>query len=145
MIWIKALHVIAVIAWMAGILYLYRLFVYHVEETEPVVRARLEKWEQLLLNRIMHPAMAVAVGAGVIQLIGNWAYFSHQPWMHAKLSLVVLLLGAHHAAARIRKRLVVEPHAYKGKTLRLLNEVPTLLMMGIVILVIVKPWVRGLG
>ena len=142
MLWLKACHVISVIAWMAGLLYLFRLFVYHAEEPEAVVRERLQLWEAKLLNRITTPAMVATLVFGLAQLAGNWDYYRIQPWLHAKLALVVALLGVHHAAMRIRKRLQHDPHAYAGKTLRMLNELPTLLMIGIVILVVVKPWAR---
>lgn len=142
MLWIKAVHVIAVIAFMAGILYLFRLFVYHVEEPEAVVQQRLAKWEDLLMRRIATPAMVVMVATGLGQLIPNWAFYGHQPWMIAKLVCVVGLLGSYHAASRIRKNLLTDPHAYKGKSMRMLNELPTLLMMAIVVFVIVKPWLH---
>ncbi|MBC7542865.1 MAG: CopD family protein [Candidatus Sericytochromatia bacterium] len=142
MLWIKALHVISVIAWMAGLLYLFRLFVYHVEEAEVVVRMRLEVWERKLLERIATPAMVATIGFGLAQLAGNWDYYRHQPWMHAKLALVVGLVATHVFAMKIRKQLIQKPLAYESRTLRMFNELPTLLMMGIVILVIVKPWAR---
>jgi putative membrane protein len=142
LLWLKALHVIAVIAWMAGILYLFRLYVYHVEETETVVMSRLTDWERKLLNRIATPAMLAAATFGTAQLVLMPGYYLTQPWMHGKLTLVTALIATHVWAMRIHKRLIHEPHAYKGKTLRLANELPTLLMMGIVILVIVKPWAR---
>ncbi len=142
MLWLKALHVISVIAWMAGLLYLFRLYVYHVEETEVVVRERLQVWEHKLLSRIATPAMVASVGFGIAQLAGNWDYYRIQPWMHAKLTLVVALIATHVFAMAVRTRLITEPQAYKSRTLRLLNELPTLLMMGIVLLVILKPWSR---
>jgi putative membrane protein len=142
MLWLKALHVIAVIAWMAGILYLFRLFVYHVEETEAVVMERLTTWERKLLNRIATPAMVASVVFGTTQIALLPGYYLTQPWMHGKLALVVGLIATHVWAIRIHKRLIHDPHAFKGKTLRMANELPTLLMMAIVILVIVKPWSR---
>lgn len=142
LLWLKALHVIAVIAWMAGILYVFRLFVYHVEETETVVMARLTEWERKLLNRITTPAMVATVVFGVSQIALMPGYYLRQPWLHGKLLLVGGLIATHVWALRIHKRLIHDPHAYKGKTLRLANELPTLLMMGIVILVILKPWAR---
>lgn len=142
MLWLKALHVISVIAWMAGILYLFRLFVYHVEETEAVVMSRLTDWERKLLNRIATPAMVASVVFGTAQILMLPGYYLTQPWMHGKLTLVLALIATHVWAMRIHKRLITDPQAYRGKTLRMANELPTLLMMGIVILVIVKPWAR---
>ncbi|MBI1949364.1 MAG: CopD family protein [Deltaproteobacteria bacterium] len=141
MLWIKALHVIAVISWMAGLLYIYRLFVYHAMESEAVVRARFEVMERRLLNAITTPAGIVALVTGVA-MIALSTGFLRQPWMHAKLTLVVGLLGSHVYAVLARKRLLTEPAAVSHKRFRFLNEVPTLLMIGIVILVIVRPWAR---
>lgn len=133
------MHVIAVISWMAGLLYLYRLFVYHAMEDEAVVRARLEVMERRLLNAIATPAASLAVitGAGMLTLMP--AYLS-APWMLWKLASVAGLLALHAYAARCRKRLVHSPRATSHRTFRVLNEVPTLLMIVIVIMVIVKPF-----
>ena len=141
MLWIKALHVIAVISWMAGLLYIYRLFVYHAMESEAVVRARFEVMERRLLNAITTPAGVVAVVTGTIMIVLTPG-FLRQPWMHAKLTLVLGLLGSHVVAIGARHRLLKEPQAVSHKRFRVLNELPTLLMIGIVILVIVRPWAR---
>ncbi|OGQ25462.1 MAG: hypothetical protein A2138_12490 [Deltaproteobacteria bacterium RBG_16_71_12] len=141
MLWIKALHVIAVISWMAGLLYIYRLFVYHAMESEAVVRSRFEVMERRLLNAITTPAGIVAVVTGAA-MIAMATGFLRQPWMHAKLTLALGLVASHVYAVRARRRLLTEPGAVGHKRFRLLNEVPTLLMVGIVILVIVRPWAR---
>ena len=141
MLWIKALHVIAVISWMAGLLYIYRLFVYHAMESEAVVRSRFEVMERRLLRAITTPAGIVAVVTGVVMIVLQTG-FLRQPWMHAKLTLAVLLIGTHVYAMLARLRLLTEPHAVSHKRFRVLNELPTLLMIGIVILVIVRPWAR---
>lgn len=139
MLTVKAFHVVAIIAWMAGLLYIYRLFVYHVEETEAVVKARLEVWERKLWRAITVPAAWVATLLGLWQLVAQWDYFRTQPWMHAKLLLVIGMFASHFYAGRLRKRLAAGLTAPSSKALRFLNEVPTLLMIGIVLLVIVKP------
>jgi protoporphyrinogen IX oxidase len=142
MLWLKALHVVAVISWMAGLLYVYRLFVYHAMETEAVVMERLQVMERRLLNAITTPAGIVAVITGGLMIgLAPSAYLT-QPWMHAKLTLVVGLLASHVLALRYRKTLIDAPHAVPHKRFRILNEVPTLLMIGIVIMVIVRPWAR---
>ena len=141
MLWIKALHVVAVISWMAGLLYIYRLFVYHAMESEAVVRSRFEVMERRLLRAITTPAGIVAVVTGVVMIVLQTG-FLRQPWMHAKLTLAVLLIGTHVYAMLARLRLLTEPHAVSHKRFRVLNELPTLLMIGIVILVIVRPWAR---
>lgn len=140
-LWIKALHVVAVISWMAGLLYIYRLFVYHAMETEAVVRARFEVMERRLLNAITTPAGIVALVTGVAMIVLQMGLLK-QPWLHAKLTLVVGMIGSHVYALRARKRLLTEPQAVSHKRFRVLNELPTLLMIGIVIFVVVRPWVR---
>ena len=140
-LWIKALHVIAVISWMAGLLYIFRLFVYHAMEQEAVVRARFEVMERRLLKAITTPAGIVAVLTGSAMIAMQMSLLQ-QPWLHAKLTLVVGLIATHLYAIRARVRLIAEPHAVSHKRFRVLNEIPTLLMIGIVIFVVVRPWVR---
>lgn len=142
LLWIKALHVVAVISWMAGQLYIYRLFVYHAMETEAVVMERFQVMERRLLNAITTPAGVVSVATGLAMILSAPAAYLTQPWMHTKLLLVVGLIVSNAMAIRYRKRLIAEPHAVPHKTFRVLNEVPTLLMIGIVIMIIVRPWAR---
>lgn len=141
-LWIKALHVVAVISWMAGLLYIYRLFVYHAMETEAVVMERFQVMERRLLNAITTPAGVVAVATGLTMIGMAPSLYLSQPWMHVKLTLVVGMLVSHALAIRYRKQLISAPHAVPHKRFRVLNEVPTLLMFGIVIMVIVRPWHR---
>jgi putative membrane protein len=141
MLWIKAVHVMAIISWMAGLLYLYRLFVNHAMETEPVVMERLQGMERRLLNGIATPAGVVSVLTGITLLWMLPSYLS-QPWMHAKLTFVAGLVVMHVLAMGYRKKLITQPHAISHRTFRLLNEVPTMLMVGIVIMIIVRPWSR---
>jgi putative membrane protein len=142
MLWLKALHVIAVIAWMAGMLYIWRLYVYHAMEQEQVVMDRLAIMERRLMNYITTPAMIVslATGGGLFWL--NHAYYLSQPWMHLKLTLLLLLFGSHGMASAHRKKLLQNPRVKPHTFYRVMNEVPTVLMIGIVIAVIVRPWAR---
>lgn len=137
-VWLKALHVISVISWMAGILYFWRLLVNHAMETEPVVIERFKGMEYRLRRYIMTPAMIASLifGIGMLAIAPS---LLQQPWMHAKLALVVLLLINHGQAVRAEKKFAEDPRAYTDKRMRLMNEVPTLLMIGIVIMVIVRP------
>src|SRR5690348_6416257 len=123
-LWVKALHVAAVISWMAGLLYLWRLYVYHAMETEAVVRARLEVMERRLLRGIATPAMVVSVGCGLTMLWMMPALLS-QPSMQVKLGCVVVLLANHALAHVYRTRLIATPTAFRHRTFRVLNEVPT--------------------
>ena len=137
-LWIKALHLIAVIAWMAGLLYLPRLFVYHCEAPPGSELARtFEVMERRLLRAIMNPAMvAVWVFGGAMLWVQNWS----QGWLHAKLALIMVLTWLHHAMAGWRKDFAAGHNRHSAKFYRIINETPTAIMVGIVILVIVKPF-----
>lgn len=138
-LWIKALHVIAVISWMAGLLYLPRLFVYHtVEPVGSVVGERFKVMERRLYRFIMQPAMGVAWVAG---LWLAWSSFGFRgSWLHAKLLLIVLLSVHHEFQGRWLREFAKDERRHTQRFFRLQNEIPTLLMIGIVILVIVKPF-----
>jgi putative membrane protein len=138
-LWLKALHIIAVISWMAGLLYLPRLFVYHAEsEAGSQQAATFVVMERRLLRAIMDPAMLVVwiTGPLLAWRMGMWK----DGWLHAKFMLVIGLSAYHHMLALWRKRFERGEIPYPAKTFRVLNEVPTLLMIGIVILVVVKPF-----
>jgi putative membrane protein len=137
-LWIKVLHVVAVISWMAGLLYLWRLYVYHAMETEAVVRSRLEVMERRLLRGIATPAAVVATVCG-LAMVWMMPHLARQPSMQVKFAAVVLLIGNHVMAHWYRKRLIETPTAFRHKTFRVLNEVPTLLMLVIVAMVIARP------
>ncbi|CAH1679082.1 Protoporphyrinogen IX oxidase [Hyphomicrobiales bacterium] len=137
--WIKAFHVISVIAWMAGMLYLPRLFVYHAEA--PVGSDRSETFkvmERRLLKAIINPAMVATWISGLyIAYSGGW--FS-SGWLHGKLLLVVFLSGIHGFFSGEQRRLAGDIRKRTARFYRIVNEIPTLLMIGIVILVVVKPF-----
>lgn len=138
-LWVKAFHVIAVIAWYAGLFYIFRLYVYHVQQRDnAAVRATLEVMERRLLRAIMAPAMIVAVSLGITMLIMQPALLQ-QPWMHAKLGAIVLLLGYHGLASWTRKRFAEGRFVLSETACRAINEVPTVLLLVIVIAVIVRP------
>ena len=137
--WIKALHVIAVIAWMAGMLYLPRLFVYHCEaEIGSKQSETFKVMERRLLRVIINPAMIVTWLAGLyLAWAGGW--FS-SGWFHAKLFLVLVLSAVHGMLAGSVRRFASDSNRRSQKFYRIINEVPAILMVGIVILVIVKPF-----
>ncbi len=137
--WIKALHVIAVIAWMAGMLYLPRLFVYHCEaEIGSKQSETFKVMERRLLKGIINPAMIATWLAGLYLVwAGHW-YLSG--WFHAKFLLVLILSGVHGMLSRRVKEFAADRNTRSQKYYRIINEVPTALMIGIVILVIVKPF-----
>ena len=138
-VWLKALHVVAVIAWMAGLLYLPRLFVYHAETPTGSPQSETFKiMERRLLRAIMNPAMiAVWVLGLLLAWKGNWWASG---WFHGKLLLVFLLSGLHHAMAAWQRAFHEDRNQHTARFFRIMNEVPTVLMIGIVILVVVKPF-----
>ena len=137
--WIKALHVIAVISWMAGMLYLPRLFVYHCEAEAGSKQAETFKvMERRLLKAIINPAMIVTWLAGLyLAWAGHWLSAG---WFHGKLLLVLILSGLHGLFSRWVKDFGNDRNRRSQKFYRIINEVPTILMIGIVVLVIVKPF-----
>ncbi len=137
--WIKALHVIAVISWMAGMLYLPRLFVYHCEaEIGSKQSETFKVMEWRLLKAIINPAMIVTWLAG-IYLAWSGHFFS-STWLHGKLLLVIVLSGVHGFFSRCVKDFAVDHNRRSQKFYCIINEVPTILMILIVILVVVKPF-----
>lgn len=137
--WIKAVHVIAVISWMAGMLYLPRLFVYHVAAQPGSVQSETFKvMERRLLRAIINPAMTVAWAAG---LWLAWNGFAFQGgWLHAKIAAVLALSGVHGYLAGAVRRFAEDRNEKPARHWRIVNEIPTLLMIAIVILVVVKPF-----
>ncbi|MBO9538963.1 protoporphyrinogen oxidase HemJ [bacterium] len=138
-LWVKAIHVIAVIAWMAAMLYLPRLYVYHAMETDQTVMDRFQVMERRLLRAIMNPAMIVSLLAG-LAMIGMNPALLKMPWFHVKLTMLVGMFACHGIYSAARKKLIANPHYKSDKYFRILNEVPTLLMIIIVIMVIVRPF-----
>lgn len=135
---LKALHVIAVISWMAGMLYLPRLFVYHADAAVgSELSETLKVMERKLLRYIMNPAMIIVWGLGLVLAIKYG--FIQQGWLHAKMGLVVLMSGAHGAMAGYRRKFAEDRNMKSAKFFRIFNEVPTVLLIGIVLLVYLKP------
>lgn len=138
-LWMKAAHVIAVIAWMAGMLYLPRLFVYHCEAEPGSKQSETFKvMERRLLNVIINPAMILTWALG-LWLAWSGGFFA-SGWFHAKLLLVLLLSGLHGLLSRCRRDFAADKNRRSQKFYRIINEVPAILMIGIVILVVVKPF-----
>lgn len=137
--WIKALHVVAIISWMAGLLYLPRLFVYHVAAAPGSEQSETFKvMERRLYRAIMTPAMIVSWVAGLYLIwAGGWILSG---WMHGKLALVLALTATHGLMGGWRRDFAEDRNARPSKFFRIWNEVPTLLMVAIVILVVVKPF-----
>jgi putative membrane protein len=133
----KCLHIIAVISWMAGLLYLPRLFVYHTENKEDnSIHLLLSVMERRLYRYIMGPALVVSWGTGLAMMIS--AGWVTSGWMHSKLFLVLLMTACHFYLGYAYQALVSGLSDKTSRYFRLINEVPTLLMIGIVILVVYK-------
>jgi len=140
-VWTKALHIIAMTAWMAGLFYLPRLFVYHTRHAAgSPAAATFEVMETKLLRIIMNPAMIVTLVSGVA-LIGVLGWDTlREGWLHAKLGLVLGLVAFHMMAARWRRELASGQFRHSERFYRVANEGPTLLLVGIVVFVVVKPF-----
>jgi protoporphyrinogen IX oxidase len=139
LLWLKALHIIAVIAWMAGMLYLPRLFVYHAETPTPSATSEIFKvMERRLLKGIINPSMIAVFITGPIlaYLTGYW----QAPWLQIKFVLALGLAALHGYFARYVKIFAMDENRRSARFFRVLNEVPTILMILIVILVVVKPF-----
>ena len=135
-LWIKVIHIVSVVAWMAGLLYLPRLFVYHTEFPENA--KMLEIMEEKLSRIILKPAMHMVLLSGALLLIMPGSISA--PWLHAKLTCVILLIVFNCSLDIWRKQLKQGVCTKSSKFFRTINEIPTVLLILIVILVIIKPF-----
>jgi putative membrane protein len=136
---IKSLHIISVISWMVGLLYLPRLFVYHADAPTGSVQAETFKvMERRLLKAIMTPAMIASFIFGLWMLALNLELFS-EPWFHVKFAAVFLLAGVHGKFSKMRRLLENDEKPLSSKSYRIWNEVPTVLMIIIVVMAVAKP------
>jgi len=140
MLWIKALHIIAVICWFAGIFYLPRLFVYHAMAEDDISKERFILMERKLLRGIMNPAAIASLTFGFILMWMNWSAYQEQGWLHAKLSLVLLLIIYHLMCRKLWMDFSQGKNRHGHVYYRWFNEFPVLLLVGIVILVVLRPF-----
>jgi protoporphyrinogen IX oxidase len=138
-LWLKSLHIFMVIAWMAGMLYLPRLFVYHADAAVGSKESETFKvMERRLLRGIMNPSMIVAMIVGLwLAIDGGWMVAG---WLHAKLALVLVLSAVHGLYARWRKDFEADRNVRSARFYRLWNEVPAVILAAILILVVIKPF-----
>lgn len=140
-LWIKAFHILAVISWMAMLLYLPRLMVYHCIATEGDAQSETFKtMQRRLLKGIGTPAMLVSWALGLYLVLDGGYLINGTYWAHVKLLLVVLLSACHMRLAWHVKRFSVDSNTHSERYFRILNEVPAVIMVGIVILVVVRPF-----
>lgn len=135
----KALHIISFVAWFAGLFYIFRLFVYHVENKDkPETIAVFEVMERKLLRFICLPAMILTTLFG-LALLHKMPAYVQQGWFHVKLGALFFLFGYHGYASKIRKKFAAGEFVLTSKQCRMINEVPTLLLFVIVLMVVLKP------
>jgi protoporphyrinogen IX oxidase len=138
-LWIKALHIISVISWMAALFYLPRLFVYHVEAgASSPMSATFKIMERRLLKVIMTPAM-IATWVFGLWLVYEQTELLKSGWFHAKLFLVILMSGFHGAMSKWTREFAQDKNTKSSKFFRIANEIPTVLMIAIVLLVVIQP------
>ncbi|MEQ3763639.1 MAG: protoporphyrinogen oxidase HemJ [Alcanivorax sp.] len=139
-LWLKAFHIIAVITWFAAIFYLPRLFVYHADATDTISRERFKIMERKLYRGIMTPSMVVVIALGTWMIALNPDFYLSQGWMHAKLTLVTLLVVYHLYCGHLLKIFRDDRNERSHVFYRWFNEVPVFLLLGIIILVVVRPF-----
>ena len=142
MLLVKAFHIIAVICWFAGLFYLPRLYVYHVQalnEGDSKGSDRFKTMERKLYRGIMTPSAIIALGLGVWMLVDRWdAYFAQATWMHIKLTLIILLLGYHHLCGVYQRKFSLDNNTKSERFFRFFNELPVFVLVAVVILVTLK-------
>lgn len=136
MLWVKALHIIFVTSWFAGLFYLPRIYVNLAMEQDPQAYARLILMANKLY-RFMQPLMLLALAFGIWLWLG---YGFTGGWLHAKLTLVVLLIGYHHYCGRLLKQFKAQQNRHSHVWFRWFNEIPVLILFAVVILVVIKPF-----
>ena len=139
-LWLKAFHIISIVCWFAGLFYLPRLFVYHAQSEDAVSKERFSLMERKLYRGIMNPSMIATWTFGLALVftpsVVDWAFV----WPWVKAACVLVMSWFHHWLARRRKDFATGQNTRSGYTYRMMNEVPTVLMLVIVVMVIVKPF-----
>jgi putative membrane protein len=139
--WVKALHVVSMVAWMAGMFYLPRLYVYHCEVTPGSAESeRFKVMERGLLKQIINPAMIATFVFGILLVLTPGVIDWTAGWWHVKLLAVLLMVGFHGAISRWRRDFLEDRNRRPARFYRIANEVPTVLLLVIVVMVIVRPF-----
>lgn len=138
-LWIKAFHIIAMVTWFAALFYLPRLFVYHAQSNDSISQERFKIMELKLYRGIMTPSMVITLALGFWMLWLQPAWLS-QGWLHAKLTLVAALVAYHFVCRSLMKRFAQDANTRSHVFYRWFNEAPVLVLLGVVILVVVKPF-----
>lgn len=140
MLWIKAFHLISIICWFAAIFYLPRLFVYHASTEDRAGIERFKIMERKLYRGIMTPSMIATIGFGIWLTVLGWEYYQSAGWFHAKMALLVILVGYHHICGAHLKRFANDQNEKSHIYFRIFNEIPVLVLIAVVILAVVKPF-----
>ena len=139
-LWLKAIHIIFVVTWFAGLFYMPRLFVYHSTATDDISRERFKIMQHKLYRVIMNPSMIGTLVFGIWLFVESWQAYSTQGWIWVKIVLVIALIGYHHYCLRIIKAFADDRVLHSEKFFRIFNELPALVLVVAVIMVVVKPF-----
>ncbi len=138
---LRALHIVGVVTWFAGLFYIFRLFVYHVENRDkPEVVKVLEVMERRLYRGICWPAMVLTTVFGLLLWSQSWSGYLKAGWFHVKLTALVFLFGYHFYSGKVRKDLAAGRYRLTSRQCRIINEVPTILLLVIVGMAVIKPF-----
>ncbi|TVP55202.1 MAG: protoporphyrinogen oxidase HemJ [Halomonadaceae bacterium] len=140
MLWIKAIHLMAMVAWFAGLFYLPRLFVYHAMAEDTTGRERFKVMERKLYRGITNPAMVVTMIFGIWLILLNPGFYLSQGWMQAKLVLIAILVAYHLYCGHLLRQFRDDRNQRGHVFYRFFNEFPVLLLIGIIILAVVRPF-----
>jgi protoporphyrinogen IX oxidase len=141
MLWIKAVHIIFMVTWFAGLFYLPRLYVYHAMSDDAVSNERFKIMERKLYYGIMTPGAIITIALGVWMLIDYaWTAYAHTLWLHIKLALVALLIGYHIYCGQLLQDFKHDRNRHSHVFYRWLNEAPVLVLIAVVLLAVVKPF-----
>lgn len=139
MLWVKAFHIIFMVTWFSGLFYLPRLFVYHATASDAISIERFKVMERKLFYYITTPGAILTVLFGIWNLSFNYQWYLKQPWMHAKLGLVLLLILYHCYLGKLTQNFAHDRNQHGHVFYRVLNEIPGLFLLAIVVLVVVRP------
>jgi len=139
MLWVKAFHLIGMVSWFAGLFYLPRLLVYHAQSEDTISIERFKIMERRLYNGIMHPAALITIIFGTWLMSYNFSGYLQMGWMHTKLLFIFILIGYHVYCGKLLKDFKSDKNKYSSNFFRWFNEIPTVILFVIIILVVVKP------
>lgn len=140
MLYVKAFHIISMVAWFAGLFYLPRLFVYHADASDQISITRFKVMQRRLYYGITWPSGIMTTVLGLWLVSYSWQYYLSQGWMHAKFIFIVAIWGYHFACGKYVKTFAADKNTKKSRYFRLFNEIPTIYLICTVLLVVVKPF-----